>query len=182
MFLQTTFNSYKYETNTYVYMFWHKIDENAIMRTPAVPCRYILYNACFSSTLRANSESSGETALHGCAGTPAPSLFAYVIRNLSRLMTKPTNWSVRPAKTKINLSAQSDQSSQCAQWVAEDPMFLHADSEDWSDRVDSQADLSLRWAQKSFCWFCHEAAHLPCERTSKTTSSLFIKRYYHSAK
>ena len=28
-------------------------------------------------------------------------------------------------------SAQSDQSSQCAQWVAEDPMFLQADSEDY---------------------------------------------------
>ena len=27
-------------------------------------------------------------------------------------------------------SAQSDQSLLCAQWVAEDPMFLHADSED----------------------------------------------------
>ena len=27
-------------------------------------------------------------------------------------------------------SAQSDQSSLCAQWVAEDPMFLHVDSED----------------------------------------------------
>ena len=25
------------------------------------------------------------------------------------------------------------ESSQCAQWVAEDPMFLHADSENWSD-------------------------------------------------
>ena len=23
-----------------------------------------------------------------------------------------------------------------------------------------QADLSLRWADKSFCWFCHAAAHL----------------------
>ena len=33
-------------------------------------------------------------------------------------------------------------------------MFLHVDSE------DSEADLSLRWAQSSFCWFCHEAAHL----------------------
>ena len=27
-------------------------------------------------------------------------------------------------------SAQSDRSSQCAQWITEDPMFLHADSED----------------------------------------------------
>ena len=31
-------------------------------------------------------------------------------------------------------------------------MFRHADSED--------ADLSLRWAHRSFCWFCHAVAHL----------------------
>ena len=24
---------------------------------------------------------------------------------------------------------------------------------------DAHADLSLRWAHKSFCWFCHVAAH-----------------------
>ena len=34
-------------------------------------------------------------------------------------MTKPTKWPLCIAKT-----------SQCEQWVAEDPMFLHADSED----------------------------------------------------
>ena len=51
-------------------------------------------------------------------------------------------------------SPQSDQSSLCAQWVAKDPSFLHADSEDW---VDVQADLC--WAHMPFCWFCHEVAH-----------------------
>ena len=30
----------------------------------------------------------------------------------------------------------------------------------WSDRADAQADLSLHWAQRSFCWFCHEVAHM----------------------
>ena len=35
-------------------------------------------------------------------------------------MTKPTK----------SASVQSDQSSLCAQWVAKDPSFLHADSED----------------------------------------------------
>ena len=39
--------------------------------------------------------------------------------------------SVRPAMTQISMGiAQSDQSSLCAQWVAKDPSFLHADSED----------------------------------------------------
>ena len=35
---------------------------------------------------------------------------------------------VRPAKTQIS-PAQSDQSSLCAQWVAKDPSFVHADSD-----------------------------------------------------
>ena len=26
----------------------------------------------------------------------------------------------------------------------------------WSDWTDAQADLGLRWAHRSFCWFCHE--------------------------
>ena len=29
------------------------------------------------------------------------------------------------------------------------------------DLADAQADLSLRWAQRTFCWFCHEVAHIP---------------------
>ena len=28
------------------------------------------------------------------------------------------------------------------------------------DWVDAQADLSLRWVHRSFCWFCCEVAHL----------------------
>ena len=39
-------------------------------------------------------------------------------------------------------------------------MFLHADSEDCSDRADAQGDLSHHWAHSSFCWFCHKPAHL----------------------
>ena len=37
-------------------------------------------------------------------------------------------------------SAQSDQSSLCAQWVAKDPSFLHADSKD-SDQTDQMPRL-----------------------------------------
>ena len=32
-------------------------------------------------------------------------------------------------------------------------MFLHADSEDWSDWADAQADPSLRWAHSHFVGF-----------------------------
>ena len=60
--------------------------------------------------------------------------------------------SVRPAKTQISLGIRPvwSESSLCAQWVAKDPKFLNADSEDWSDWVDAQADLSLRWAHTHF--------------------------------
>ena len=71
-------------------------------------------------------------------------------------MTKPTNWLC--AQRRLRSAWASAQSSLCAQWVAKDPSFLHADSKDWSDLADAQADLSLRWAQRSFCWFCHKAA------------------------
>ena len=41
-------------------------------------------------------------------------------------------WHVRPAKTQISLGFRPvwSQSSLCAQWVAKDPSFFHADSED----------------------------------------------------
>ena len=55
-----------------------------------------------------------------------------VKQNLSRLVTKPTYWHVRPAKTQISLGIRPvwSESSLWLQWVAKDPSFLHADSED----------------------------------------------------
>ena len=51
---------------------------------------------------------------------------------MSRDMTKPTKWPVRPAKTQISLGIRPvwSESSLCAQKVTKDPSFLHADSED----------------------------------------------------
>ena len=45
---------------------------------------------------------------------------------------KTNKVSVRPAKTQISLGIRPvwSESSLCAQWVAKDPSFLHADSED----------------------------------------------------
>ena len=53
-------------------------------------------------------------------------------KQMSRLVTKPTKWHMRPAKTLISLGiTKTDQpSSLCAQWLAKDPSFLHTDSED----------------------------------------------------
>ena len=75
-------------------------------------------------------------------------------------MTNPTKWSVRPAKIQISGCPVGSESSLSAQWIAKDPKFLHVDSEDWSDWADAKADLSLRWANRSFCWFCHEVAQI----------------------
>ena len=44
------------------------------------------------------------------------------------------------------------ESSLYAPWVAKDPSFLHADSED--------SDQTFRLAHMQFCWFCHVAAHI----------------------
>ena len=45
--------------------------------------------------------------------------------------------------------------SKCAQWVAEDPMFLHVYSED-----SDQTGRTVRWVHRPLCWFCHKAALL----------------------
>ena len=46
-------------------------------------------------------------------------------------MTKPTKWVCAQQRLRSAwASAQFDQSSLCAQWVAKDPRFLHEDSED----------------------------------------------------
>ena len=75
---------------------------------------------------------------------------------------KTNKMTLRPAKTQISLGIRPvwSESSLCAQWVAKDPSFLHADSEVWSEWVDAQADRSLRWAHMPYCWFCREAAHI----------------------
>ena len=55
----------------------------------------------------------------------------------------------------------------CAQWIAKDTRYIHADGED-SDQTDAQADLSLHWEHISFYWFCHAATHIiwkPKEQT-----------------
>ena len=62
---------------------------------------------------------------------------------------------VRPTTTQISLGIRLvwSESSLCAQWVAKDPRFLHADSEDWSDIADAQAGLSVRWAHSNIVGF-----------------------------
>ena len=62
-------------------------------------------------------------------------IFTFLNVFLSRVYTfepRHDKMSVRPAKTRSNLSVRPvwSESSLCAQWVAKDPIFLHADNED----------------------------------------------------
>ena len=63
---------------------------------------------------------------------------------MSRDMTKPTKWHVRPVKTQISLGIRLvwSQFSLCAEWAAKDSSFLHADSED-SDQTGRMPESSL---------------------------------------
>ena len=64
---------------------------------------------------------------------------------------KTNRMSVPQGKTQISLGIRPvwSESSLCAQWVAKDPSFLHADS-DWAN---AQANLSLRRAHTHFVGF-----------------------------
>ena len=68
---------------------------------------------------------------------------------------KTNKMSVRPAKTQTSLGIRPvwSESSMCVHCVAKYSSFLHADSEDWSDWSDAQADPSLRWAHTHFVGF-----------------------------
>ena len=74
---------------------------------------------------------------------------------MSRSRRKATKWIVRLVNTQISMGI-CPVWSLCDQWVARDPMFLHADSEDWSDWADTQADLTRLgrcpgWSESSLC-------------------------------
>ena len=57
-------------------------------------------------------------------------------------------------------TAQSDQGL-LSSWRSLRPLaILRVHSEDWLDWADAQADPSLRWAHRPYCWFCHAAARI----------------------
>ena len=91
-------------------------------------------------------------------------IFKYSVRadcfHMSRLVTKPIKWALRPAKTQNSLPSliRVFAVRMKKSWALSYP--LSPLRRLWSDWADAQADLSLRWAQSSFCWFCHEAAHI----------------------
>ena len=86
---------------------------------------------------------------------------------------------VRPAKTQIRLGISPvwSESLLCAQWVAKDPIFHHADSEDsdQTGRMPGRSESSL--CAHSLCWFCHEAAHMVLSHIKQFQSFKWIYRH-----
>ena len=77
---------------------------------------------------------------------------------ISHLMTKPTKWLY--TQRRLRSSAESDQSSLWARWVAKDPSFRHAHRED-SDQTGQMPRLIWVYTgYMSFCWFCHAAVQM----------------------
>ena len=67
-------------------------------------------------------------------------------------------------------SAQSDQSLLSALREARGPELSSGERQGlWSDWADAQADLSLRWPQRSFCWFCYVMAQLFSDNPAKSS-------------
>ena len=70
-------------------------------------------------------------------------------KKMSRLVTKPTKWLCAQRRLRSTwASVQSDQSSLCAQWVAKDPCFFHANSED-SDQTGRMPRLICVFAGRT---------------------------------
>ena len=80
--------------------------------------------------------------------------FSYGLKShMSRDVTKPTNWHVRPVKTQISLCIRPvwSESLLCTQWVGKGPSFHHADREDSESLLGAQAILLvLSWCG-SYC-------------------------------
>ena len=100
---------------------------------------------------------------------------------MSRVMIRPLQWHVFQVKTQISLGIRPvwSESSLCAQWVAKDPIFLHADSEDsdqtgriprriwvFAGRTRHFVGIVMRWLTWDFAnhtgFFCKPLVHCVC--------------------
>ena len=87
--------------------------------------------------------------------------FSDLVQYMSHDMTKPTKWlCAQRRQISLGICPVWSESSLYAQWVAKDPSFRHADSDD-SDQIgrcQGWSESSLR--THAICWFCHEATYL----------------------
>ena len=84
------------------------------------------------------------------------------IAKMSRLMTKPTKWHMRPAKTQISLGIRLvwSESSLCAQWVAKAQDFFMRTAKPLIRLGGCPGWSESSLGAQSFCWFCQEAAKI----------------------
>ena len=77
--------------------------------------------------------------------------------------TKPTKWCVHPgAKTQISLGIHTVGSeSSLSAWRSIGSLAPHKVHREGSDQTGRMPRLIwVRWVHRSFCWFCHAAAHI----------------------
>ena len=89
-------------------------------------------------------------------------------------MTKRTKLSLRPVKTQISLGIHPVWSeSLLSAWRNIGSSVTHwAHCKDWSDWVDAQADLSLRWVHRPFSWFVMRRLKCQKHEAKPTTNNL----------
>ena len=86
----------------------------------------------------------------------------FIVVTQKRVSKRTTKPAIRPAMSQISLYIHPVWQGflLIPLWIAWRLQKAHAISEDWSDCVDGQADLSLCWSYKSYCWFCCVLAHV----------------------
>ena len=83
---------------------------------------------------------------------------------MSRLMTKPTKWQVRSAKTQISLSIRPVWSVFAVRLKKLGSLATHkvrSEDSDQTGRVPKLIWVFRGWAHMLLFWFCHDAAHMP---------------------
>ena len=99
----------------------------------------------------------------------------WLITKMSRLTTKPTRW-LRSAKTQISLCIRPDwsDSSLCAQLVAKDPRFLHADRLIWVFAGRTCHFVGFVMRRLKWTWKLHQFKLKVHLKTAKTCNKGYI--------
>ena len=96
------------------------------------------------------------------------------------LMTIPTKWHVRPAKTQFSLCirpvwSETSLSAWTKLWSSA-THWAHSEDSDQTGQMPRRSESSL--GAQSFCWFCHEAAQI----TINSQNSVFSDDRHSSVK
>ena len=121
-------------------------------------------------------------SISACWSHPRIKLLSQTVHHcyMSRLMTNPTKWHVRSAKTHISLDIRPVWSeSSLSAWRKRGSFAssypLNAHRRLWSDLADAQTDLSLGWAHSVFVGFIMRRLIKLQYRISVMTSSGVVK-------